>query len=150
MIRKARPDEADAARRVVIDAYRHYVPIIGREPAPMRDDYPARVAAGQLWVQEDAQGLAGILVLEDGPDCFLLENIAVAPDRQGRGVGRQLLDFAEAEASRCGWSAVTLYTNALMLTNIAIYTARGYNETGRVTEDGFQRVYMKKQLSASC
>ncbi len=36
-----------------------------------------------------------------------------------------------------------------MLTNIAIYTARGYVETGRVTEKGFQRVYMEKQLPAS-
>jgi GNAT superfamily N-acetyltransferase len=149
MIRQARPEEADAARDVVIAAYQHYVPIIGRKPAPMLDDYAARIAAGQLWVLQDAHGLAGVLVLENGPDCFMLENIAVSPDRQGRGVGRQLLDFAEAEAARCGWNAVTLYTNALMLTNIAIYTARGYVETGRVTEKGFQRVYMEKQLPAS-
>ena len=134
MIRNGRPDEADAARDVVIAAYQHYVPVIGREPAPMLDDYAARIAAGQVWVLEDALGLAGVLVLEDGPDCFMLENIAVSPDRQGRGFGRQLLDFAEAEATRCGWTAVTLYTNALMTTNIAIYTARGYVETGRVTE----------------
>jgi GNAT superfamily N-acetyltransferase len=149
MIRKAHPGEADAAREVVIAAYQHYVPVIGREPAPMLDDYAARIAAGQLWVLPDAQGLAGVLVLEDGPDCFMLENIAVSPDRQGRGIGRQLLDFAEAEATRCGWNAITLYTNALMLTNIAIYTARGYVETGRVTEKGFQRVYMEKPLPAS-
>jgi GNAT superfamily N-acetyltransferase len=148
MIRKARPDEVDAARDVVIAAYQHYVPVIGRKPAPMLDDYAARVAAGQLWVLQDAQGLAGVLVLEDGPDCFMLENIAVSPGRQGSGFGRQLLDFAEAEAARCGWKAVSLYTNALMLTNIAIYTARGYVETGRVTELGFQRVYMAKHLPA--
>jgi GNAT superfamily N-acetyltransferase len=149
MIRKALPEEADAARDVVIAAYQHYVPVIGRKPAPMLDDYAARIGVGQLWVLQDAHGLAGVLVLEDGPDCFMLENIAVSPDRQGRGVGRQLLDFAEAEAARRGWNAVTLYTNALMLTNIAIYTARGYVETGRVTEKGFQRVYMEKQLPAS-
>ncbi len=148
MIRKGRPEEADAVRDVVIAAYQHYVPVIGREPAPMLDDYVARIAAGQLWVLEDAQGVAGVLVLEDGPDCFMLENIAVAPDRQGMGVGRQLLDFTEAEAARCGWDAVILYTNALMLTNIAIYSARGYVETGRVAEKGFQRVYMEKRLRA--
>jgi ribosomal protein S18 acetylase RimI-like enzyme len=146
MIRQARPDEADAARDVVIAAYQHYVPVIGRKPAPMLDDYAARIAAGQLWVLEDTHGLAGVLVLEDGPDCFMLENIAVSPEHQGRGFGRQLLDFAEAEAMRCGWDAVTLYTNALMLANIAIYTARGYVETGRHTEHGFQRVYMAKNL----
>lgn len=147
MIRKARAGEADAARDVVLMAYEHYVPVIGRPPAPMLDDYQARLAADQLWVLEDVDGLAGVLVLEDGPDCFLLDNIAVRPDRQGRGFGRVLLDFAEAEARRCGWDAVTLYTNALMTQNIAIYTARGYVETERRTEQGFQRVYMEKPLA---
>jgi GNAT superfamily N-acetyltransferase len=147
MIRKARAEEADAMRDAVRAAYQHYVPVIGREPAPMVDDYKARIAAGQAWVLEDARGLAGVLVLEDGPDCFLLDNIAVRPDRQGLGFGRQLLDFAETEAVRCGWNAVTLYTNALMVQNIAIYAGRGYVETGRRTEKGFERVYMEKQLA---
>lgn len=147
MIRKAHAEEADAVREVVRAAYQHYVPVIGREPAPMLDDYVARIAANQVWVLEDTRGLAGVLVLQDGPDCFLLENIAVRPDRQGLGFGRRLLDLAEAEARRCGWGAVTLYTNALMVQNIAIYTGRGYVETGRRTEKGFQRVYMEKRLT---
>ena len=88
-----------------------------------------------------------MLVLEDGPECFLLDNIAVRPDRQGRGFGRMLLDFAEAEAVRCGWDKITLYTNAVMVENIAIYTARGYVETARRREKGFDRVYMEKRLS---
>ena len=146
MIRKAHPEEADAVGAVVRVAYQHYVPVIGREPAPMLDDYVARIAANQVWVLEDERGLAGVLVLEDGPDCFLLDNIAVQPDRQGQGYGRQLLDVAEAEAVRRGWNAVTLYTNALMVQNIAIYAGRGYVETGRRTEKGFDRVYMEKRL----
>ena len=62
---------------------------------------------------------------------FLLDNIAVRPDRQGRGYGRQLLNFAEAEAIRQGWNAITLYTHVLMVENIAIYTARGYAKRER-------------------
>ena len=57
-----------------------------------------------------------------------------------------LLDFAEAEAARCGWETITLYTNALMIENIAIYAARGYVERERRTEKGFDRVYMDKRL----
>ena len=90
-----------------------------------------------------------MLILEDGPDCFLLENIAVRPDRQRLGFGRMLLDFTEAEAARRGWSAVTLYTNALMTVNIAIYTRRGYVERERRTEKGFDRVYMEKRLQGT-
>jgi GNAT superfamily N-acetyltransferase len=147
MIRHARSDEAGAVRDVVLAAYERYVPVIGTAPAPMLDDYGARIAADQVWVLEDAGAIAGVLVLEDGADCFLLDNIAIRPDRQGCGYGRLLLDFAETEAIRRGWNAITLYTNALMTENIAIYAARGYVERERRTEKGFDRVYMVKRLS---
>jgi ribosomal protein S18 acetylase RimI-like enzyme len=114
----------------------------------MLDDYAARIAADQVWVLEDAGEVAGVLVLEDGPDRFLLDNIAIRPDRQARGFGRLLMDFSEAEAARCGWHAITLYTHVLMAENIAIYTARGYAERERRTENGFDRVYMEKPLRA--
>ena len=146
MIRKADASEADIVRDVVLAAYRHYVAVIGTPPAPMLDDYHARIAAGQTWVLQDGGEVAGVLVLEDGPDCFLLDNIAIRPDRQGYGFGRALLDFAETEARRCGWNAVTLYTNALMTDNIAIYQHRGYAERERRSEKGYDRVYMVKEL----
>jgi GNAT superfamily N-acetyltransferase len=131
----------------VLAAYQRYVPVIGTQPGPMLDDYAARIAQGQVWVLEEAGAIAGVLVLEDGPDCFLLDNIAVAPERQGRGHGRVLLDFAEAEARRRGWDVVTLYTNALMVDNLALYKARGYVERERRREKGFDRVYMVKRLA---
>ncbi len=146
MIRKAHAQDADTVRDTVLAAYQHYVPVIGTEPGPMLDDYAKRIVAEQVWVLENGGEIAGVLVLENGPDSFLLDNIAVRPDRQGLGLGRALLDFAEAEAERCGWDAITLYTNALMVENIAIYTARGYVEQGRRTEKGFDRVYMEKRL----
>jgi GNAT superfamily N-acetyltransferase len=146
MIRRAEVGEADAVRDVVLAAYQRYVAVIGTAPGPMLDDYAARVAADQVWVLPDADGIGGVLVLEDGPDCFLLDNIAVRPDRQGLGFGRTLMDFAEAEAVRCGWAAITLYTHVLMVENIAIYAARGYVERERRSEKGFDRVYMEKRL----
>jgi GNAT superfamily N-acetyltransferase len=149
MIRPAQANEAAQVRDVVLAAYQHYVPVIARPPAPMLDDYVARIAAGQVWVLDDAGALTGVLVLEDGPDCFMLENIAVRPDRQGMGCGRILLDFTEAEAARRGWNTVTLYTNALMVKNISIYAGRGYVECERRTERGFDRVYMVKRLERS-
>ncbi len=102
MIRKAQAGEAEAVRGVVLSAYERYVAVIGRAPGPMLDDHALRIAADQVWVLEEADGIAGVLVLEDGPAGFLLDNIAVRPDRQGRGFGRSLLDFAEAKAARCG------------------------------------------------
>jgi GNAT superfamily N-acetyltransferase len=141
------PPEADAVRDAVHEAYRHYIERIGKPPGPMLDDYAQRIAAGQTWVFEDAGAIAGILVLEQGPDGFLLDNIAVRPGWQGKGVGRALIEFTEAEARRRGFVEVHLYTHALMTENIALYQRIGFVETHRVREKGYDRVYMTKRLA---
>ena len=146
MIRPARPDDADAVRDVVDAAYRHYIARMGKPPGPMLDDYAQRIADGQAWVMDDGGRITGILVLEETPDGLLLDNIAVLPDGQGKGVGRALMEFAETEARRRGFAAIYLYTHELMTENIAIYTRIGYVETHRITEKGYNRVYMTKQL----
>jgi GNAT superfamily N-acetyltransferase len=140
--RRARPDEAQAVRDLVRAAYAHYVPRLGREPAPMADDYAARIAAGQAWVLEQAGLIQGILVLEDTAEGLLLDNIAVATP--GQGLGRVLLDFAETEARRRGHRRIRLYTNAAMVENIGLYARLGYTETHRAEQHGHQRVFMVK------
>jgi GNAT superfamily N-acetyltransferase len=145
-IRRARREEAGAVAAIVDAAYRHYIPRIGKPPGPMLDDYDKRTAAGEVWVLTDDGGIKGILVLEETADGCLLDNIAVLPERQGKGDGRALLEFAEAEARRRGWNEIRLYTHVMMTENIGLYQRIGYVETGRVTEKGFDRVYMTKRL----
>lgn len=147
-MRPARPGEGPALAALVDAAYGHYVARIGRKPGPMLDDYPARVAAGQAHVAQDAAGaLVGLLVLEDCADgAMLLDNIAVSPAAQGTGVGRALMLFAEAEARRRGAPLIRLYTHEMMVENVALYTRIGFVETGRIEEKGFRRVYMEKRL----
>ena len=145
MIRPARPEDADAIAQIVADAYRSYVARLGKPPGPMLDDYARRVADGQAWVLEEDGTLAGALVLEDtGGGALLIDNVAVAPSAQGKGLGRALIAFAEAEARRRGCREVRLYTNVLMTENLALYGRLGFRETGRVSEKGFERAYMAK------
>lgn len=144
MIRQARPDEADAVAALVERAYAPWVAVIGRRPAPMDDDYAARCAAGEAFVLEQDGALRGVIVLEDGGDHLWIDNVAAA--EKGQGVGRALLDFAEAEALRRGFGEVRLLTHEKMLTNIALYVRRGYVETDRRVEDGFARVFMRKRV----
>jgi GNAT superfamily N-acetyltransferase len=143
-IRRAVAADVPAIERIVHDAYVKYVDRIGKQPGPMLDDYAARVAAGEVSVCGEADALAGILLLEPASDHLLLDNIAVAPAWQGRGVGRLLLDFADAEARRAGYTELRLYTHVLMHENIALYTRLGWQETGRGEQAGFQRVFMRK------
>jgi ribosomal protein S18 acetylase RimI-like enzyme len=146
-IRFAIAADATSVHDIVEASYRPYIPRIGKPPGPMLDDYAKRIFDGQVWVLASSGNIIGILVLEETPHGLLLDNIAIAPGQQGKGYGHTLLDFAEAEAKRRGWSEIHLYTNALMTENIALYRRIGYLETSRVNEKGFDRVYMTKRLA---
>jgi len=146
VIRAARESDARTLCDIVYAAYRHYISRIGKPPGPMLDDYKQRVADRQAWVLEESGQISGILVLEETQAGLLLDNVAVLPDRQGKGYGRLLIEFAEAEAHRRGFQQIQLYTHALMTENIALYHRIGFVETHRVSEKGYDRVYMTKQL----
>jgi GNAT superfamily N-acetyltransferase len=147
-LRGAVPDDVPGIERCVAAAYAPYVERIGRRPAPMDDRYAKRVAAGEVHVLDEG-GVVGVLVLVDQPDHLLVENVAVAPERQGEGLGRRLLAVAEEVARRRGLGELRLYTNAAMTENLSIYPRLGWRETGRRTERGFDRVFFAKPLRGS-
>ena len=145
IVQAARGD-AQAVAECVRAAYAHYVERIGREPAPMTADYEALIDAGEVWVARAGEGVAGVLVLRPQPPALLLENVAVAPDRQGEGLGRALVTFAEDRARAEGLAEVVLYTNERMTENLRFYPALGYTETGRARQAGFARVFFRKAV----
>ena len=145
-IRAATAADVSAITEIVDQAYRHYIARMGKPPGPMLDDYAARVLEGVVWVLEEGAAVAGIVVLLPTTNYLLLDNIAVSPARQGLGLGRQMLAFAEAEALRRGYREIRLYTHQTMVQNQRLYASIGYEETGRGTEAGYDRVFMRKQL----
>jgi ribosomal protein S18 acetylase RimI-like enzyme len=146
-LRRADAADAPAIRALVRAAYQHYVARIGREPMPMTADYDRAVVAHQIWLLDDADGLAAVLELKPcGGGELSIENIAVHPSRQKSGIGRKLMAFAEEKARRQGCDRVTLYTNEKMVENIALYTRLGYVETERRDTGAFRRVFMRKDL----
>jgi ribosomal protein S18 acetylase RimI-like enzyme len=145
-IRTATSADVPAIMDIVDQAYRHYTARLGKPPGPMLDDYAARVAEGVVWVLEEGAAVIAIIVLLSAPDYLLLDNIAVSPTRQGLGLGRRLLAFAEAEALRRGYREIRLYTHQTMVENQRLYASIGYEETGRGVEAGYDRVFMRKQL----
>src|SRR5467141_3924644 len=145
-IRAATAADVPAIAEIVDQAYRHYIARMDKPPGPVLDDYAARVLEGVVWVLEEGAVIAGIIVLLPATDYLLLDNIAVSPARQGLGLGRRLLAFAEAEAVRRGYNEIRLYTHQKMVENQRLYASVGYEETGRRTEAGYDRVFMGKQL----
>jgi N-acetylglutamate synthase-like GNAT family acetyltransferase len=147
-IRPATSADVDAIRQLVRDAYAVYVPRIGREPAPIGADYEALVADGAVSVARDEDRIVGVLVLRPRPDSLLLENVAVTPAEQGRGVGRALITFGEQRARELGLPKVALYTNAQMTENLSLYPALGYLEVDRRRDGGFERVFFEKAIAS--
>jgi len=145
-IRTATAGDVPLITQIVERAYRPHIRRMGKPPRPILDDYAVQVAEGVVWVIEEADAVGGVIVLLPRPDHMLLDNIAAVPERQGSGLGRRLLIFAEAEALRHGYREIRLYTHQTMVENQRLYAAIGYRETGRGTEAGYDRVFMRKRL----
>jgi ribosomal protein S18 acetylase RimI-like enzyme len=145
-LRRALPADAPVVAECVNAAYSHWVPRIGRKPWPMLQDYTLVVETDHVVVAETQGEVAGILVLRETPDGFLIDNVAVFPQRKGQGIGRALLVHAEQEAKARGHTSLYLYTNEKMVENIAMYSRAGYVEYERRRENGLCRVFLRKVL----
>ena len=123
-----------------------YIPRLGKPPGPMLESYDRVIAERAVYVVEGRGRVIGVLVLTTDDEGLLLENVAVDPRYRGKGVGKALLQFAEAEARRRGFGAIHLYTNAVMTENQLLYAKIGYAEYARREEMGYARIYMRKAL----
>jgi len=144
-IRAATAADVDAIERLVERAYGGYVERLGIEPGPMRDDYSQRIAEADAFVVVDEGAVIALLILVARPDHLLIENIAVDPSRQGEGIGRRLMTFAEERARATELTRLRLYTHELMSENLALYARLGYREDERRDV----RVFLSKDLGLS-
>jgi GNAT superfamily N-acetyltransferase len=112
----------------------------------MVDDYAEVVDRGGVVVAEDGDRVVGLVVATSTGEGFLIDNLSVDPDHQGRGIGRALLAQAEDQARRAGHDSLYLYTHELMSENLKLYARLGYEEYDRRDHGGAILVYMRKQL----
>jgi ribosomal protein S18 acetylase RimI-like enzyme len=104
-----------------------YLTRMDKPPAPMFRDYGPSVEAGTTWVA--GSPIAAVLTLIPRDDHLYVENIAVDPSAQGRGLGRALMESAEQEAARRRLSRMALVTHEAMTENQSIYARLGYIES---------------------
>ena len=150
-LRPARPEDVAGIAACVDAAYAPYVERLGRPPGPMLDDHAAVVAASRVQVatRGGARGetLVGAVVLEAVDGGSHIRNVAVIPAVKGQGVGRRLLEWAEAEARRRGHTSIHLATHQRMTENRALYARIGYAEQAHRRVDGYPRVLLRKPLA---
>jgi GNAT superfamily N-acetyltransferase len=144
--RPAKERDASKVAACVNAAYRHYIERIGKPPGPMTEDYAKVIRERRVTVAESRGNIIAVLVLAVTEEGFLLENVAVDPSHQGKGLGRTLIELAETEARREGFESIYLYTHEKMTENQVLYAKIGYVEFDRREEKGLGRVYMRKSL----
>jgi ribosomal protein S18 acetylase RimI-like enzyme len=145
--RPARRDDVDAIRGLVRAAYAKWVPLIGREPMPMRVDYAVALTEHDFDLLCDGDTIAGLIETEHRPDHLWIENVAVHPDRQGQGLGKRLLKWAEKRAEVAGTGELRLLTNEAFEANIKLYKKVGYKiDRTEPFHLGGTTVYMSKSI----
>jgi GNAT superfamily N-acetyltransferase len=145
-LRSAKEPDASKVATLVDAAYGHYVERIGILPRPMTDDYAEVIANQRVTVAESRGTTVGVIVLNVDEEGFLIDNVAVDPAHRGQGLGKALLEFAEAKALSAGFDSIYLYTHEKMTENLALYSRIGYVEYDRRLQREFSLVYMRKHL----
>jgi ribosomal protein S18 acetylase RimI-like enzyme len=140
--------QADVPRltELVEAAYGHYVDRMGGPPRPLTDDYAEVVREFQVTVAVDGGEVVGLIALGVDDEGFVVNNVAVDPSHQGAGVGRVLLEHAEAEARNAGFDSIYLYTHEKMAENLDLYRRIGYVEYDRRPVHLGEVVYLRKSL----
>jgi len=152
-ISTALPREYEQCRKVLCGAFVGYIRALGRtEPPLAAADLPDALAEARVLVAKDDRKIIGLLVFRDTPPMRSINSVAVAPDRQGQGIGSALIRAAEHTAMAAGLTALELSTAELMQDRIRLYERLGFRTIRRALpshgRDNCMRVFMRKDLAA--
>ena len=145
-IRKTVAADAGGVSALMRAAYSPYLSRLDGPLPPLEANYAEEIESHQSWVMDEAGVIIGALFLDRADDHMVLVNVGVAPDQQGRGLGRRLIEKAEQESRAQGVGELRLFTHAKMTENIDLYTRLGWREYDRQEHAGVPRVFMRKPL----
>ncbi len=125
-IRRAGAEDAPAVTALTNAAYAKWIPVIGRKPLPMTVDYVDAIEKHMIDLAVIDGSVAALVEMIDKGEHLMIENLAVAPEHQGKGIGKFLLQRAETVAQSLNLPMVRLLTNAKFASNVDFYLGNGY------------------------
>jgi GNAT superfamily N-acetyltransferase len=143
-VRRASKDFADwpAVQGLILDAFSYMQGRIDPPSSVLRltpGSMAADVTHGALLLAEIDGALVGCLFARPKGDALYIGKLAVRPDRQGRGIGRALVDAARAEARTRGLAALELQTRVELTENHRTFARWGFVKTAETAHAGYTR-----------
>lgn len=145
---RARAEDAPRVLSLVRQAYARWVPVIGRKPMPMTVDYEQAIREHEIDLVHVDGHLVALIETIMHPDHLFIENIAVGPAHQGKGLGRQLLAHAERKSAKARLPQLRLLTNSAFEANVRLYQSVGFQIDRTEPFMGGTTVHMSKMLPA--
>jgi ribosomal protein S18 acetylase RimI-like enzyme len=124
---------------LVPDDREPYVPLLleADESEPVLRSY---LDAGDLYRIVHAGEQVGVVLLTpEGSDAVEIKDIALSPERRGRGLGRAAIEAVVALAREAGAARLVVGTADASLGTIGFYRRVGFREAGRIA--GFFDAY---------
>lgn len=146
-MRIAAISDAEAVTALTRMAYAKWIPVIGREPLPMKADHAAFIKENRVDLLFCGVDLVALVETIQRKEDILIENVAVDPRFQKRGYGRKMVVHAEQLAVQAGLDVVRLYTNSLFEVNIRLYNSLGYQFERSEERNGGVAIHMLKRLT---
>ena len=140
-IRRARASDAEALAACIDAAYSIYASRISDLP-PVSEGVSEAIEVHRVWVAQIEHDIVGGMVLVPRDDFMILENVAVHPNHTGIGLGKALLERAEADCAELGLHEIRLSTHEDIPENVRLYEHLGWRETDR----SGNKVHMSKAL----
>ena len=144
--------EAPPLEALAQAALKPFAPRFGTHAPLAGFDFERLVAERSVYVLDDEPGAAGtaapaaLMVARTGDRVMTIGLIAVRPDRQGCGLGRALIDYAEALARLSGLRRVELTVEQVLWEQYARYARLGYQPVDEREDDGVVRVILRKDI----
>lgn len=152
VVRRYAPGDAGQVWRLHEEGLRDFGAWVGGDPisdADLHDIEGVYLAArSNFWVAEvDGEIIATTAVRAIDEETVELKRMRVAGAWRRRGIGRRLLELAEAFCRQEGYRRIVLDTTEAMVPAQTLYTRHGFTFQREACVSGLRILYFAKELS---
>ena len=143
----------EAVLRLILDAFDYMNGVIDPPSSANRltvDSLREKARAERAFAVFDGGKPIACMFCEPRADCLYVGKLAIAPQFQGKGLGRQLIGHAEALARELGYRELELQTRVELSGNHRFFSSLGFVQTGEDAHAGYDRptsIRLRKQVT---